>query len=253
MTVLTFLGTGTSHGVPVIGCSCPVCRSKDPKNNRMRASVLIEHKDHSYLIDTGQEFRLQAIRAGITGLDAVFYTHDHADHLYGIDDLRALTFGKRLPVYGAPDTLDQVRERFAYIFGENVPGGGVPSLDLRVIKPEGMSLDGLQVTPVPIYHGKRLIYGYRFGSIAYLTDCSGIPEGSYALLEDLEVLVIGALRWRPHATHYSVPEAVGAVKRIAPKQAYLTHMCHVLEHYELDAQLPEHISPAYDGLKISID
>jgi phosphoribosyl 1,2-cyclic phosphate phosphodiesterase len=253
MLKMTFLGTGTSHGVPVIGCDCRVCRSEDQRNKRMRASVLIEHDGHRYLVDTGQEFRLQALRAGIDSLDAVFYTHDHADHLYGIDDLRALTFGKKLPVYGAEDTIDQIRHRFAYIFESDLPGGGVPSLDLRIMPREPLVLDGLTVTPVPIYHGRRIIYGYRFGSIAYLTDCSGIPESSYELLRDLDVLVVGALRWRSHPTHYSVPEAIAAIERIRPRQAYLTHMCHILEHEELDRQLPENISPAYDGLIVTVD
>jgi phosphoribosyl 1,2-cyclic phosphate phosphodiesterase len=175
MTKLTFLGTGTSHGIPVIGCRCPVCTSRDPKNNRTRASLLVEHHNSTFLIDTGQEFRIQAVRAGISHLDAVFYTHDHADHLYGIDDLRIFTRHQPLPVYGAEDTLDQIKHRFAYIFSGNLPGGGVPSLELNVIKNEGIVIDGLSIIPVPIYHGKRIIYGYRFGDAAYLTDCSGIP------------------------------------------------------------------------------
>ena len=249
---VTCLGTGTSHGIPVIGCRCAVCTSADPRNTRTRSSVMIEHGDHRFVVDTGQEFRLQAIREAVTSLDAVFYTHDHADHLFGIDDLRVFSRDEPLPVYGAEDVLGQIRTRFSYIFASEIPGGGVPSLDLRILGDEGIVIDGLPILPVPIFHGKRVIYGYRFGSFAYLTDCSGIPESSYPLLAGLDVLVIGALRHEPHPTHYSVKEAVGAIRRIAPGGAYLTHMCHNLEHAALELELPEGISPAYDGMHIEI-
>lgn len=250
MMKVTFLGTGTSHGVPVIGCRCPVCTSGDPKNNRMRASVLVESEHISFVIDTGPEFRIQAIRAGLQTLDAALYTHDHADHLYGIDDLRVFTWKGSLPVYGSTPTLEQIKSRFAYIFGHDLPGGGVPSLTLHPLDGDGVHLGGMTVTPVPIYHGKQTIFGYRFGSFAYLTDCSGIPPESLPLLEGLDVLVVGALRYQRHPTHFSVSQAVEAIEMIRPKRGYLTHMCHKLEHHELSSQLPEGIEPAWDGLEI---
>jgi phosphoribosyl 1,2-cyclic phosphate phosphodiesterase len=249
---VTFLGTGTSHGIPVIGCDCPVCTSADPHNNRMRSSLLIRHRGLSWVIDTGQEFRLQAIRAGLQQLDAVFYTHDHADHMFGIDDLRIFSCRRSLPVYGAQETLLQIRKRFAYIFASPIPGGGVPSLELIPIDEHGLSIDGLQIQPVPIYHGTRLINGYRFGPMAYLTDCSGIPESSLPLLEGLEMLVVGALREREHPTHFSIGQAVDMIQRIAPVQGYLTHMCHEIDHESLSGRLPPNIAPAYDGLCVNL-
>lgn len=249
---ITFLGTGTSHGIPVIGCECPVCTSDDPHNNRMRSSILIEHEGFSCVVDTGQEFRIQAIRAHITHLDAVFYTHDHADHLHGIDDLRVFSRSSALPVYGSADLLEQIHRRFAYIFSAPVKGGGVPSLDLRSVDERGVDIGGLRVQAVPIYHGRRLIYGYRFGNAAYLTDCSSIPDSSMDLLRSLDVLIIGALRYYPHPTHFSVGQAVEAIKKIGPKRGYLTHMSHQLEHGELSAALPESIQPAYDGLRLTL-
>lgn len=250
---ITFLGTGTSHGIPVIGCNCGVCTSSDPRNARMRSSVLIEEGSCSYIIDTGQEFRLQAIRAGIRDVDAVFYTHDHADHLYGIDDLRVFTYHHPLAVYGSAETLNQIRDRFSYIFTSPYQGGGVADLELKSIGQEPLVIDGLTIRAVPIYHGCRLITGYRFASFAYLTDCSGIPESSYELLKGLDLLVIGALRMTGHPTHFSVPQAVEAIERIRPKRALLTHMCHQLEHETLSGLLPEGIEPAYDGLTIELN
>ncbi len=211
---------------------------------------MIDHQGKTYIIDTGQDFRAQALNADLQNLDAVFYTHDHADHLLGIDDLRVFTFYDPMPVYGSPKILEQIRERFSYMFNSDMPGGGVASLDLRIIPVEGVSLEGLLIRPIPIYHGKKLINGYRFGNTAYLTDCSGIPEESLSLLEGLDTLIIGALRYTRHPTHYSVDEAVAAIKKIAPKRAYLTHMCHNLEHDRLLAELPESIEPACDGLRI---
>lgn len=219
----------------------------------MRSSVLIEDDTHSYIIDTGQEFRLQAIRAGIRDVDAIFYTHDHADHIYGIDDLRVFTYHHPLDVYGSEETLMQIRQRFFYMFTSTYPGGGVANLELKRIGEEPLDLEGLAVSAVPIYHGCRLITGYRFASFAYLTDCSGIPESSYELLEGLDLLVIGALRMTGHPTHFSVPQAVEAIERIGPKRALLTHMCHQLEHQALCELLPEGIEPAYDGLVVELD
>ncbi len=246
------MGTGTSHGVPMIGCDCSVCTSSDPRNNRMRSSIMIEHEEAVYVIDTGQEFRLQALRARIKHLDAVFYTHDHADHIYGIDDLRVFSAHSPLPVYGAAALLMQIKKRFSYIFTSSHPGGGVPTLDLRPIDEKGCTFGNLFVQAIPIYHGRQVIYGYRFGDMAYLTDCSGIPQSSLKLLQGLDVLIIGALRYSAHPTHFSVSDAVATIESLQPKRGYLTHMCHQLDHEALRAILPEGIEPAYDGLQVTL-
>ncbi len=211
---------------------------------------MITHEGKNYIIDTGQDFRTQALAVGLKSLDAVFYTHDHADHLLGIDDLRVFTKEVSMPVYGSPVILNQIRQRFSYMFRTDMPGGGVASLDLRMITSKGISLDGLSIRPIPIWHGEKLINGYRIGDTAYLTDCSGIPKTSLSLLQGLDTLIIGALRYTSHPTHFSVSEAVDVIKKVAPRRAYLTHMCHNLEHDRLLADLPESIEPAFDGLQI---
>jgi len=258
--IVTILGSGTSHGVPVIACSCPVCKSTDPRDARYRASALVRtDAGQSILLDAGPEFRLQAIRAGLTDLSALLLTHSHADHLHGIDDLRALSHDRAIPVYALPQVNSEVRQRFPYIFSAQTEGGGVPALELRDIDP-GASFEaaGTRILPVPIKHGSRDILGFRIGDFAYLTDCSSIPESSLPLLAKLDVLVIDGLRDRPHSTHFSIEQAVRAAGIIRPRKAYLTHLCHEVSHgqalglcrdYAVRQGLSEDLAePAYDGL-----
>jgi phosphoribosyl 1,2-cyclic phosphate phosphodiesterase len=252
--IITMLGTGTSHGIPVAGCTCPVCLSEKKENKRYRCSLWIRNEDSSVLIDTAPEFRLQAVRAGIRSLDGVLITHSHADHLHGIDDLRAFCWKKTIPM-GAQDLVcGEIKERFPYLFQPPAQeGGGLPQRELRTLPPgELIRFGSLDFQPVPVMHGKLPVYGYRCGGFAYVTDCSSIPDSSLALLKGLDVLVLGALRFKPHDTHFSIPEALDIIKKISPKRAYLTHICHDVEHFRLKDDLPEGIEPAWDGLEIAV-
>ncbi|HEY3265613.1 MAG TPA: MBL fold metallo-hydrolase [Armatimonadota bacterium] len=252
---LTFLGTGTSSGVPVIGCDCAVCTSGDPRNTRYRASVWLRWDEISVVVDTGPEFRLQALRAGIRTVDALLLTHDHADHIFGLDDVRFFQLrGRReMPLYGDARTVGVIRRAFKYIFdGPLIPGTFRPTLAPHDV--EGpFSLFGRTVIPIPICHGQLPILGYRIGGCAYLTDCSRIPEGSEALLQGLDVLVLGALRHRPHPTHFSLPQAVAAAQRLNPRRTYFTHIGHELDHEATERDLPAGFHIAYDGLTLDIE
>ncbi len=248
---LTFLGTGTSVGVPVIGCSCEVCRSDSPRNNRLRPSVMIKDGKSTVVIDIGPDFRQQALRAGISSLNAVLLTHAHADHIMGLDELRMFNYYQKenIPVFGSIETLEQVRRTFWYAFEETQQGGGKPELDLRAVDGP-FSAAGTDFIPVPVVHGKMEVFGFRFGDIAYLTDCSFIPESSYRLLEGLDILVLGALRFSHHPTHMTVGQALAESCRIGARRTLLTHMNHDLDYRELDDRLPCNINMAYDGLVI---
>ncbi|MFO7310904.1 MAG: MBL fold metallo-hydrolase [Bacillota bacterium] len=250
---LLFLGTGTSMGVPVIGCDCPVCTSPDPRNRRNRSSVLIRHKDAHVLIDTAPELRQQALRFGLRRIDAVFLTHTHADHIFGFDDLRRFNHlqGKPIPVYGSPDTLGELQRIFAYCFRPQQPGGSKPEVELRPV--EGpFRLGSLMCTPIPVWHGQMPVTGWRIGRVAYVTDASRIPDESLALLEDLDVLVLGALRFRPHPTHMSIGEALSVIADLKPRQAFLTHLSHDVDHARTDQDLPPAVHLAYDGLSVHV-
>ena len=252
---ITFLGTGTSSGVPAIGCDCATCRSKDPRDQRWRPSVYIELVDGTaVLVDAATDLRAQALRFGIGRVDAVLFTHSHADHVLGLDEVRRYNYlqGKTIPCYGDSRTLSDVRRMFAYVFdpAEQL-GGGLPQLELFTIGGP-FCLGRETFVPVPLLRGKRPILGFRVGSFAYLTDCNAIPETSWALLEGLDVLVIDALRVRPHPTHFSVDEAIAAVNQIGPSRAYFTHMCHDLPHEATCNSLPEQIELAYDGLRLDL-
>jgi phosphoribosyl 1,2-cyclic phosphate phosphodiesterase len=251
---LLFLGTGTSHGVPMIGCECAVCTSDDPRDTRTRPSVYLTLPGGvGVLIDTAPDFRTQALRHRVPRVDAVLYTHSHADHVLGLDDLRRYNHLQRtrIPCYGDAQTIHEVRRTFSYIFDRATPaGGGLPEIDLFPVH-GAFSLGGVEIVPVPLWHGRRLLYGYRIGGLAYLTDCSAIPEESWALLEGVQVVVVDALRHRPHPTHFTVAEALEVVTRLAPSSAWFTHICHDLPHVATGASLPEGVELAYDGLSVT--
>jgi phosphoribosyl 1,2-cyclic phosphate phosphodiesterase len=251
---ITFLGTGTSHGVPMIGCECGTCRSTDPHDNRLRPSIFIETPAARVLVDAGPDLREQALRHRIARVDAILFTHGHADHILGMDDVRRFNAlsGGAMPCYADRATLEDIRKMFSYVFDPATPrGGGLPQLDLRVI--EGpLTIGDLDVRPVPVWHGKRPILGFRFGGFAYLTDCSRIDEAAWPLLEDLDILVLDALRERPHPTHFSLSEAVETAQRIGARQTWFTHMAHDLPHQATNARLPDRIRLAHDGLELSL-
>jgi len=248
---VTVLGSGTSLGVPVIGCMCRVCTSRDPRNDRMRSSILVETARQVLLVDVGPDFRLQALRAGIRSLDAVLMTHEHADHISGLDDLRIFGFrtGKPITIYSNQAVKDFIENRFSYAFHPLQEGGGVPALDLRVVS-EPFVLDDAEITPVRIFHSEMEILGFRFNDFGYVTDCSRMPEESKARLRGLRILILNALRRTPHPTHLSVDEAVALARELGAEQTYFTHIDHALDHDETNKSLPKHFELAYDGLQI---
>jgi phosphoribosyl 1,2-cyclic phosphate phosphodiesterase len=251
---ITFLGSGTSHGVPMIGCRCAVCRSTDPRDQRLRPSILIEPADGGVLlVDTAPDLRAQALRHNVNRVDAVLFTHPHADHLLGLDEVRRYNTlqGCAIPCYGTPATIAEVRRVFAYAFEPRQQGGGVPRLDLRPVTGP-FTVGGTVITPVPVMHGDLPIYGYRVGAFAYLTDCSTIPDGSWALLDGVRTLVVDALRHRPHPTHFTVAQAIEAAARIGSERTLLTHIAHDLGHAETMAHLPPGVELAYDGLIVEV-
>jgi phosphoribosyl 1,2-cyclic phosphate phosphodiesterase len=253
MIELTFLGTGTSNGIPVIGCHCPVCTSSDPRDRRSRTSAVLRDGERMILIDTATELRLQALAVGLARVDAVLFTHAHADHTGGFDDLRRFNelAGRHLPIFASAETALSLRERFAYAFVDQFTFyGGKPDLTLEVFDGP-FDLFGREVIPIPVHHGRVLVHGFRFGDLAYVTDAKEIPPSSLALLRDLDVLVLNALRQRPHPTHLSLAEAVTIVEDLKPRVAYLVHLSHELGHAAAEAQLPPSIAVAYDGLVVT--
>jgi phosphoribosyl 1,2-cyclic phosphate phosphodiesterase len=255
---LTFLGTGTSFGVPQIGCSCAVCRSTDPRDRRTRSGAVLDVGGTRILIDTPPELRLQLLAQGITQVDAVVYTHEHADHINGIDDLRIFSVRRPqpLPIYGPAETLERVRTSFNYIFDDSVlpyEGTSKPRLSLHPMEPgRVVSVAGVEVLPLAFHHGHLRVFGYRFGSLAYITDVKEIPPSSHELLRGLDVLVLNALWWRPHPTHLSISEAVETARLLGAKRTYLTHLTHETGHAELAGKLPAGVFPAYDGLTVEV-
>jgi phosphoribosyl 1,2-cyclic phosphate phosphodiesterase len=251
---LTVLGSGTSMGVPTIACRCAVCRSNDPHDRRTRPSILIQYAARTVLIDTTPDFRTQAIRENITQIDAVLYTHAHADHILGLDDLRplSLTRPEKIPLYARADAADTIRRMFSYIFEPKYKYGGLAQVDLHDIDGP-LELFGAQFEPVTVLHGNAEIFGYRFGSAAYLTDFSSIPESSFAQLRDLDVLFLDALRHTPHPTHSTVDNSLRIVERVQPKRAFFTHICHDLAHEATNATLPANVRLAYDGMKLEFE
>ncbi len=256
---LIFLGTGTSFGVPQVGCSCRTCTSTDPRDKRTRSAALVEAGGRRLLIDTPPELRLQLVAAGVPSVDAVLFTHGHADHVHGIDDLRAVSVRQPggLAVYGSAQTVTELAGRFAYIFDPAVPalpGTTKPELHAHALEPDRETeIAGVAVRPLQLPHGPHPVFGYRVGPIAYLTDAKAIPDAVRVQLGGLEVLVLNGLLSRPHPLHLSIPEAVTAAQEIGARRTFLTHLTHETPHAELQARLPAGIAPAYDGLAIEVD
>jgi phosphoribosyl 1,2-cyclic phosphate phosphodiesterase len=261
---LTFLGTGTSHGVPMIGCSCPTCLSTDPRDQRTNASVLITFRGKRFLVDCGRDFRQQALRWRLDGLDYVLITHTHFDHVAGIDDLRVFTAGRErpLPLMGMAEHLEYLKSYiYHYLFEPQTQrGGGLTEVELVAVEGRFL-LEGLAIETLPVFHGRMEILGYRFGSCAYLSDVSGIPNATLQKLFNLELLILGALRHTEHPTHLSLPQALAVVRELKPRRTYLTHLCHDVLHEQVERRLAEPGDPyftgqevhlAYDGLSLEI-
>jgi len=251
---LTVLGSGTSVGVPTIGCPCAVCHSTDPRDNRLRPSVLLRYGGRAVLVDTTPDLRAQALRAGMTHLDAIVYTHAHADHILGLDDIRPFNYGRRepIPIYGSPETIDTIRGTFRYIFELRHSESSRPKVITNVLD-GAFDLFGMTFEPIPVKHGSAGIYGFRFGNVAYLTDHSEIPEASMERLRGLDVLFLDALRHTPHPTHSTVERSLQTVELLKPARTYFTHICHDLPHEATERTLPPHVRLAYDGLEIAFD
>ena len=255
---LRFLGTGTSYGVPQVGCDCVVCHSTDPRDRRTRSSVLFELDGATLLVDTPPELRLQLLAAGVHNVDAVLYTHEHADHITGIDDLRAFTSRLRrpLPIHGPAETLDRIRTAFAYIFDDAVqpPEGTSKPLLAPIALEPGVEtvVAGVPILPLAVDHGDLRVFGYRIGACAYITDAKLVGPDVRAHLLDLDVLVLNALWWRPHPRHLSIPEAIAVAQEVGATRTLLTHLTHETGHAELAAALPPGIEPACDGLVVEV-
>ena len=250
---ITILGSGTSCGIPMIGCECEVCRSNNPKNKRLRSAAYVQTAEGAFLIDVGPDFRQQALKHDIKRVDALFITHAHADHIAGLDDLRIFNFiqGGSIKIFGLPHILKEIRERFDYCFNPPQIGGGVPQLELIPVE-ESFTLNGTNITPIPVMHGRLPITGWRFDDFSYVTDASVIPKESMKKLEGTQVLVLNALRHNPHSTHISLSEAVEYARKIKPEMTYFTHISHQLEHWSTNRALPPNARLAYDGMVIDI-
>ncbi|MGA2807210.1 MAG: MBL fold metallo-hydrolase [Terracidiphilus sp.] len=263
--LLTFLGTGTSMGVPTLGCGCAVCTSTDPRDRRLRPSLLLRWQEHVrggarervIVIDTGPDFREQALRNGLTRVDAVLYTHSHADHILGLDDLRPLSFtvfreGGPIPLYATAETAEVLERIYDYTFSPQATYPNRARVELQPLG-ERNTILGIEFVRVPVLHGQQEIVGFRFGRAAYLTDVSAIPESSFELLEGLDLLVLSALRYKPHPSHATVEQAVAWSRRIGARRTWLTHIAHELGHEETNRLLPDGIRLAYDGLSLPVD
>lgn len=255
---MTILGSGTSTGVPLLCCKCPVCRSKDPKNKRLRASAWLQTRGKSILIDTSTDLRQQALANKIPRVDAVLYTHPHADHIHGIDELRSFNFAQKtsIPIFGNEWTYQDLTRKFEYIFNSKLPveGGGIPQLHLTQFSSATPQVDvvGVPVQPIPVQHGSKECIAYRFDSVAYVTDCSYIPETSLDRLKGLSVLVLDCVKIEPHKTHLNLDRALEMVEKIRPKKTFLTHLGHDFDYAKTNRKLPKGVKLAYDGLKIRV-
>lgn len=251
---VTFLGTGTSHGVPVITCKCPVCRSEDPRDNRLRTSVLIETQGKVFVIDTGPDFRLQMLREDVQQLDGIFFTHAHKDHVAGLDDIRAFNYVTKKPVdvYAEKRVQESLKREYAYVFAdEKYPG--IPQMELHTINDKPFIAKEIEIIPIRAYHYKLPILGFRIGDFSYITDANFIPPKDMEKLKGTKKLVINALRKKTHISHFSLGEALQVIEKIEPDKAYLIHLSHLMGlHRTVEEELPENVHIAYDGLKIEI-
>jgi phosphoribosyl 1,2-cyclic phosphate phosphodiesterase len=256
---LTVLGSGTSMGVPTLGCACPVCRSENPRDQRTRCSILLSSGGRNVVIDTSPDFRSQALRANMGRLDAVVYTHGHADHILGLDDIRPFNMlqGAEIPIYASNETLAILRRTFAYIFEGPNGASSRPGIQLHAIEgpfdPFGDPGSKCELIPIPAFHGPTNVLGFRLGRAAYLTDFSSVPEESKALLHGLDDLILDALRYKPHPMHSNVEQSIALVAELQPRRAWFTHIAHDLPHEETNHRLPEHVKLAYDGLSFEVN
>lgn len=253
---ITFLGTGTSQGIPIIGSTHPVCRSADPRDKRLRVSILIRHKDKNYVVDCGPDFRQQMLTNDVDHLDAILFTHEHSDHTAGLDDIRPFFFRQGdIPIYAHKRVVCELEKRFSYIFESVNKYPGAPGVYVNEVNnDQPFQLGALEVVPINVYHAKLQVFGYRIGNFAYLTDVKTINEHEREKLKDLDVLVVNALREEPHYSHFNLEEALEFVKEINPKHAYFTHISHLLGfHEEVEKHLPENVHLAYDGLSLEVN
>jgi len=253
---LTLTGTATSMGIPMIACNCAVCTSPDPRDQRLRSGVYVRNGEAGFLIDTGPELRQQLVRARVTSINGVLYTHAHADHIMGLDDLRIFCFRQKqaIPLYCEERVETSLRQTFAYAFDPRADTlHSRPQLCFSRIGEEPFELCGMTIQPIRLLHGHLPVLGFRMRNVAFCTDVSSIPETSWPLLENLDVLILGAIRDEPHPTHFTVAQALEVIDRCRPRQAYLTHISHSLPHDATNARLPKHVRLAYDGLTISLE
>ena len=251
---VTFLGTGTSQGIPIIGSKHPVCLSKNPKDKRLRVSVLVEWGSFSYVVDCGPDFRYQMLRAGVERIDGILFTHEHTDHVVGLDDIRPFYFRQGdIPLYGHKRVLKSLKKRFKYVFKTKNKYPGAPTVILNRIKNEPFKINGLEVVPVNGKHAELQVFGFKFGDFAYLTDMKTVNNKEIEKIKNVKVLVVNALRIEPHQSHFNLEEALQFIKKVNPEKAYLTHISHLLGfHDEVESMLPENVFLAYDGLQITI-
>lgn len=248
---LTFLGTGTSQGVPLPACSCYVCQSQEPKDHRLRSSVLVEVAEHTICIDTGPDFRYQMLREKVMKLDAILYTHEHRDHVGGLDDVRAFNYihAQAMPLYAPSEVIKALHQSYAYIFNSNYPG--IPKVSLCEIDETPFSINDIHITPILVWHHKLRVFGYRMGDLAYITDAKTVPESSRKLIRDIPILIINCLHESPHISHFNLEEALAFIDDIRPKRTYLTHISHLFgTHEEIQSKLPHTVEAAFDGLSI---
>ena len=250
---ILFLGSGTSTGVPVIGCKCSICRSENPKDKRTRASILVTSDERNILIDTSTDLRFQALKYTIERIDAVFFTHAHADHMHGIDELRSFNQlqGGPIPCYGSLETMEVIRSKFGYVFCGVGKDEWTPNLLINIVDGP-FELYGLKVFPVTIFHGNSTILGYKMNGVAYITDCSGMPNDSMNSLRNMDLLILDATRYQPHVKHYGLTQAIEVIEELKPKRAVLTHLSHAFNHDKVNWELPSGIELAYDGMELEV-